>query len=243
MKLRYSSILFVVALHFHSRKVFSTLEQIRRSRLSCGFRMEIDGVVAMVRGLAEGVGLDLSKLSNYTPFYLKVAKRLEHFYRYTPEAPSNGMKKRKGAPVELSGGAALAAKLMDVQALIKSGNGVEVATMKFARVYDWVLTDTQRTVREELMKSILQQVRPGLQSIEDKQLCEDAVADGLGASSSMTTPETAALTPARPELSALAMIRAAGPSADKGKGCSKKTPDTTALMKFFVSKKGRRSAP
>ena len=57
------------------------------------------------------------------------------------------MEKRKGAPVELSGGAALAAKLMDVQALIKSGNGVEVATMKFARVYDCVLTDTQRTVR------------------------------------------------------------------------------------------------
>ena len=219
MKFRSSSILFVVALHFHYRKVFSTLEQIRRSRacsmLSCGFRMEIDGVVAMVRGL---VGLDLSKMPSYTPFYLKVAKRLDHLYRYTPEAPSNGMKKRKGAPVELSGGAALAAKLMDVQALIKSGNGVEVATMKFARVYDWVLTDTQRTVREELMKSILQHVRPGLQSIEDKQLCENAVADGLGASSSMTTPETAALTPARPELSALAMIRAAGPSADKGNG-------------------------
>ena len=100
MKFRASPILFVGALHFHSRKVFSTLEQIRRSRacsmLSCGFRMEIDGVVAMVRGLAEGVGLDLSKLSNYTPFYLKVAERLEHFYSCAPEAPSNGMNEEEG---------------------------------------------------------------------------------------------------------------------------------------------------
>ena len=108
MKLRSSSILFVVALHFHYRKVFSTLEQIRRSRacsmLSCGFRMEIDGVVAMVRGMAECVGLDLSKLSNYTPIYLKVAKRLEHFYRYTPEALRTARRRERALPMSFRAG-------------------------------------------------------------------------------------------------------------------------------------------
>ena len=142
------------------------LEKVRGSQacvmVGMGLQLEIDGVLKMVRGLAEGVGLDSSTLGGYSPFYKYCVKMLENFVRYDVDLAthSGGALTKKGAAprlVTLAGKRAIDWKLGELARAGKADGKVDVTEFKVLKVFDWVLDKDQRSHRDRFLDVLLKQ--------------------------------------------------------------------------------------
>ena len=164
--------------HDGDRKEFNAcliaLEAIRHSELCVlggpEVELELDGVITMVRGLSEGVGPKAEKVCTYSPYFKKCIKNAENFV--VVDVPAAGKVKAH----TLFGPKAIEFKITNIGRRMKAGTGVAVSDLKHLRVFDWMLTDDMRDMREDWMKDVLKDQGAKLHTA----IADGDAADGKG---------------------------------------------------------------
>ena len=147
------------------------LEKHRRSVrvFMCGasLELEIDGLIQLVRGLSEGIGIKTSTILRYSEFYKNCVKKFENFLH--SDADLSKFEKGPCGPkvVTLYGPRAIEWQLSEVSRKFKSGIDVGMGEMKHFRTFDWLLSDTQRDLRERWIKTIVDSISNPLRTLKD----------------------------------------------------------------------------
>ena len=221
----------------------ANLEKIRSSDqcILGGPKVEVlvDGLLCLVRGLHEGIGITTSKIITFDAFYKKCVQQMENFLfvdQHIPDGPFT----ETGRSRRIFGREALEYEFAAVSRKMKcsdSSSEVYLADIRQLRTFDWILTDNQRAQREKWMDFVLQGTQRVHVAVKDKSPDDDE--EALGHDDRASAVGTAM------EISGgLSLIKAAqsGDSSPKKtiatkfdkKRVTHKKNDAGSLMRFFA---------
>jgi hypothetical protein len=142
------------------KAVLLNLEKFRRSDVCVlagpTLLLDVDGIISLVRGLSVGIGIQKDKLLGLQTFYRKCVKRMENFVTCELAAVGKNGSPHYTPPLMLFGVKAIEEKLNVTARKMKAGDpAITIASMKEFRVYDWLLLDNQRDMRERWLADLV----------------------------------------------------------------------------------------
>ena len=165
------------------------LERIRRSDLCItgGVKVSviIDGLISVVRGLHEGIGVSSEKLASFDPYFKKCILQMENFVTFDVPTVGKQGDKRYAPGHRVHGHKALEGQFNDMSKAMKSDtSAVTVGDLKHFRVFDWMLTKEQREMRETWLEIVVKEALRLKRSVKDQTPAADVGVQPIAANSS-----------------------------------------------------------
>ena len=128
--------------------------------LGVEIEIEIDSVIGAVTGLSEGIPLKREAVLRATPLYNVALKRFGTFLQVKVNVPGAGEQLLVGTKaidyhIETQGHKLSTGAIHDIDG----------KALKLLRVHDWLLTDAQRDVREDIVKAMTSNALAPLKSL------------------------------------------------------------------------------